>query len=38
MPNDYLIFGGSLEEQAQREGSKIPKVVEECITEIEKTC
>jgi len=31
-----LIFGGSLEEQAQREGSKIPKVVEECITEIEK--
>jgi len=34
--NDYLIFGGTLEEQAQKEGSKIPKVVEECITEIEK--
>jgi len=34
--NDYLIFGGTLEEQAQKEGTKIPKVVEECIKEIEK--
>ncbi|OUM70054.1 hypothetical protein PIROE2DRAFT_66761, partial [Piromyces sp. E2] len=35
-PDGYLIFGGSLEEQVQKEGTKIPKVVEECIREIEK--
>jgi hypothetical protein len=33
---DYLIFGGTLEEQVQKEGSKIPRVVEECIREIVK--
>jgi len=34
--NDYLIFGGTLEEQVRKEGTKIPKIVEECIKEIEK--
>jgi len=33
---DYLIFGGTLEEQAQKEGTTIPRIVEECVKEIEK--
>jgi hypothetical protein len=34
--SEYNVFGGSLEEQVQRDGSNIPKIVEDCIREIEK--
>jgi len=34
--NDDLIFGGSLEEQTQKEGTDIPRIIIDCITEIEK--
>jgi len=34
--NNFLVFGGSLEEQVQKEGSNIPSIVKDCIREIEK--
>jgi len=34
--SEYNVFGGTLEEQAQRDGSNIPRIVEDCIREIEK--
>lgn len=34
--NEYLIFGGSLEEQVLKENTKIPNIVKLCINEIER--